>query len=117
MVDDNRDSADSATAIIRLLGYRCECVYNGESALAAAAQRPPQMVLLDLAMPGIDGYQTLERMRAQAGMRKVFAIAMTGHGSQDDRRRTSSAGFDAHLTKPVELNSLVEMIAAARQRS
>jgi PAS domain S-box-containing protein len=115
VVDDNRDSADSVTAIIRLLGYHCECVYNGEAALSSAARRGPQMVLLDLAMPGIDGYQKLERMRAIPGLDHVFAIAMTGYGSQDDRQRTSSAGFDAHLTKPVELNALVGLINEARQ--
>jgi PAS domain S-box-containing protein len=115
VVDDNRDSADSVTAIIRLLGYHCECVYNGDAALAVAAQRAPQMVLLDLAMPGIDGYQTLERLRALPGARNVFAVAMTGYGSNEDRQRTSSAGFDAHLTKPVELNSLVGLINQARQ--
>jgi PAS domain S-box-containing protein len=115
VVDDNRDSADSVSAIIRLLGYHCECVYNGDAALAVAAQRPPHMVLLDLAMPGIDGYQTLARLRALSGAHDVFAIAMTGYGSQEDRQRTSQAGFNAHLTKPVELNTLVELINQARQ--
>jgi PAS domain S-box-containing protein len=115
VVDDNRDSADSVSAIIRLLGYQCECVYNGDAALAVAARQPPQMVLLDLAMPGIDGYQTLERLRALRGAEHVFAIAMTGYGSQEDRQRTSDAGFNAHLTKPVELNTLVELINEARK--
>ncbi|HKB55311.1 MAG TPA: PAS domain S-box protein [Ramlibacter sp.] len=69
VVDDNRDSADSVTAIIRLLGHQAECVYDGEAALAAATQRPPQMVLLDLAMPGPDGYQTLARLRSTRGCR------------------------------------------------
>jgi PAS domain S-box-containing protein len=117
VVDDNRDSADSVTAIIRLLGYHAECVYSGDAALAVAAQRAPQMVLLDLAMPGIDGYETLKRLRAVPGAAPVFAIAMTGYGSQDDRQRTAAAGFDAHLTKPVELNSLVGLINEARQRA
>jgi PAS domain S-box-containing protein len=117
VVDDNRDSADSVTAIIRLLGYHAECVYSGDAALAVAAQRAPQMVLLDLAMPGIDGYETLNRLRAVPGAARVFAIAMTGYGSQDDRQRTAAAGFDAHLTKPVELNSLVGLINEARQRA
>jgi PAS domain S-box-containing protein len=117
VVDDNHDSADSVTAIIRLLGYRCECVYTGDEALAVAAQRAPQMVLLDLAMPGLNGYQTLERLRATPGVHDLFAIAMTGYGSQDDRQRTAAAGFDAHLTKPLELNTLVEMINRARHRN
>jgi PAS domain S-box-containing protein len=117
VVDDNRDSADSATAIIRLLGYRATCVYEGESAIATAGRTAADMVLLDLAMPGMDGYATLRSLRALPGMRSAVVVAMTGYGSEDDRQRTMAAGFDAHLTKPVELNSLVDLINEARQRA
>jgi PAS domain S-box-containing protein len=117
VVDDNRDSADSATAIIRLLGYEAECAYDGEAALAAARRRLPQMVLLDLAMPRMDGYTTLQRLRALPGLQEVFVVAMTGYGSQDDKQRTTAAGFNAHLTKPVELNVLVELVNQARHQA
>ena len=115
VVDDNRDSADSACAIIRMLGYDAECAYDGTSALAAAARWQPQMVLLDLAMPGLDGYNTLGRLRTLPGMDRAHIVAMTGYGSQEDRRRTANAGFDGHLTKPVELDALTGLIDSVRQ--
>lgn len=117
VVDDNRDSADSACAIIRLLGCDAECAYDGAAALAAAARWQPQMVLLDLAMPGLDGYKTLGRLRTLPAMDHAHVVAMTGYGSQQDRQRTANAGFDGHLTKPVELDALTRLIDSVRQRA
>jgi CheY-like chemotaxis protein len=117
IVDDNRDSADTATAILRLLGNDVECAYSGSVALDVAAHFRPSVVLLDLAMPDLDGFETLKRMRAMPGLAKVFAIAMTGYGTQEDKRRTIEAGFDAHLTKPVELDALVQLLNEARERA
>ena len=118
VVDDNRDSADSATAILRLLGHDAECAYDGMQALEVASRFRAEVVLLDLAMPGLDGFETLKRLRALPGMEGVFAIAMTGYGSGEDRRRTAGAGFDAHLTKPVELSALIGLLnARARSES
>ncbi len=116
VVDDNRDSADSACAIIQMLGYGAECAYDGPGALAAAARWQPDIVLLDLAMPGLDGYKTLGRLRALPGMDHVHVVAMTGYGSQEDRQRTANAGFDGHLTKPVELDALTGLIDSVRLR-
>jgi hypothetical protein len=110
IVDDNRDSADSATAILRLLGHQVECAYSGEAALELARHFQPVVVLLDLAMPGVNGFETLRLMRAQPGMEQVFAVAMTGYGSGDDQRRTEAAGFDSHLIKPVDLDALVALL-------
>jgi PAS domain S-box-containing protein len=117
IVDDNRDSADTATAILRLLGNEVECAYSGSAALDVAAHFRPNVVLLDIAMPDLDGYETLRRMRAMPGLEKVFAIAMTGYGTQEDKRRTVEAGFDAHLTKPVELDALVQLLNEVRERA
>lgn len=116
VVDDNRDSADSATDILRLLGHRVECCYDGKSALEMAGHFHPDVVMLDIAMPILDGYETRRLLRAQPAMEQVFVIAMTGYGNEDDRRRTQAAGFDAHLTKPVELDSLVGLLNQARER-
>jgi CheY-like chemotaxis protein len=75
------------------------------------------VVLLDLAMPGMDGFEVLRRLRAVPGLERVFGIAMTGYGSQDDKRRTQDAGFDAHLIKPVELDALIGLLNDARVRA
>ncbi|WP_432417863.1 hybrid sensor histidine kinase/response regulator [Caenimonas sedimenti] len=115
VIDDNRDSADSASEVLRLLGNRVECAYDGESALTLAPRFRPDVVLLDLAMPGLDGYETRERLAA-AGVRRPFFVAMTGYGNEEDKRRTREAGFDAHLTKPVELDALMALLRQARER-
>jgi CheY-like chemotaxis protein/two-component sensor histidine kinase len=117
VVDDNRDSADSATDVLRLLGNQVEAAYDGESAIAAACKFRPGMVLLDLAMPGMDGYETRRRMRAEPVLQDTYFVAMTGFGNEDDKRRTRAAGFDAHMTKPVELDALMSLLNEARERA
>ena len=110
VVDDNRDAADTTTAILRLLGNQAECAYTGREALELAKRFRANVVFMDIAMPGMDGFETLRALRAQAGWANVFAIAVTGFGTQDDKRRTLAAGFDGHLTKPVELDALVALL-------
>jgi hypothetical protein len=75
------------------------------------------MVLLDLAMPGMDGFEARRRLQALAGPVTPFLVAMTGFGNEEDKRRTRAAGFDAHLTKPVELDALVQLLNEARVRA
>lgn len=116
VVDDNRDSADSATDVLRLLGNEVECAYDGASAIEKGRSFQPAMVLLDLAMPGMDGYETRRRMRAEPALDQAYYVAMTGFGNEDDKRRTRAAGFDAHLTKPVELDALMGLLNEARER-
>jgi PAS domain S-box-containing protein len=117
VVDDNRDSADTTTAILRLLGNQVECAYSGQDALNLAQRFKAHVMLLDLAMPGMDGFETLRRLRALPGMQQAFGIAMTGYGSQEDKRRTHDAGFDAHPIKPVELDALIKLLNDARVRA
>lgn len=116
VVDDNRDSADSASDVLRLLGNRVECAYDGASGIALAPRLKPDIVLLDLAMPGVDGFETRTRL-LEAGARDAFYVAMTGYGNEDDKRRTRAAGFDAHLTKPVELDALMALLRQVRERN
>ncbi|RYF37530.1 MAG: response regulator, partial [Comamonadaceae bacterium] len=116
VIDDNRDSADSATEVLRLLGNEVECAYDGSSGVALARRFRPHMILMDLAMPGMDGYETRRRLAAEGESRETFMVAMTGYGNEEDKRRTRSAGFDAHLTKPVELEALVRLLNDARTR-
>ncbi|MES2938500.1 MAG: PAS domain S-box protein [Pseudomonadota bacterium] len=114
VVDDNRDSADSATDILRLLGHQVEVAYNGASALEIVRRFQPKVALLDLAMPGMDGFEARRLLHAQPGLDKTFFVAMTGFGNEEDRARTRAAGFDGHLTKPVELDVLISVLNAAR---
>jgi CheY-like chemotaxis protein len=116
VVDDNRDSADSATDVLRLLGNRVETAYDGASSVAIVRRFRPQMILLDLAMPGLDGYETRRRLLSGEVAPDTFFVAMTGFGNEDDKRRTRAAGFDAHLTKPVELDALITLLNEARAR-
>jgi PAS domain S-box-containing protein len=116
VVDDNRDSADSATDILRLLGNNVECAYNGASAIELARRFKPAVILLDLAMPGMDGFEVRRQLRAQPELEDAYLIAMTGFGNEDDKRRTRAAGFDGHLTKPVELDGLISLLNEARGR-
>jgi PAS domain S-box-containing protein len=116
VVDDNRDAADTTTAILRLLGHEVECAYSGESALQIVAHFEPDVVMLDLAMPRMDGIETLRQLRATPAGKRAFAIAMTGYGGHEDKRRTAEAGFDAHVTKPVELDALMVLLNQARAK-
>ena len=104
------------STVLRLLGNRVECAYDGESGVALAARFQPDIILLDLAMPGVDGFETRARLMA-AGAQDAFYVAMTGYGNEDDKRRTREAGFDAHLTKPVELDALMALLRQARERA
>lgn len=115
VVDDNRDAADSLAEILRLLGGTVKVAYDGESALAVARHFMPHAALVDLGMPGMNGYQVCEALRAlPAGVDMVIA-AVTGFGTEEDRQRTFSAGFDAHLTKPVEFGNLQTLLESMRQ--
>jgi CheY-like chemotaxis protein len=116
VVDDNRDSADSATDVLRLLGNQVETAYDGPSGIVLARRLRPQVILLDLAMPGMDGFEARKQLRDEAGGTAAFLVAMTGFGNEEDKRRTRAAGFDAHLTKPVELDALVTLLNEARTR-
>jgi PAS domain S-box-containing protein len=116
VIDDNRDSADSATDVLRLLGNQVETAYDGEGGVELARHFRPHMILLDLAMPVMDGYEARKRLMAEVGASAAFLVAMTGFGNEEDKRRTREAGFDAHLTKPVELDALVALLNEARTR-
>ncbi|HYF19465.1 MAG TPA: ATP-binding protein [Ramlibacter sp.] len=111
VVDDNRDSADTLAMLLSVLGCRVRVAYGGEEALTTASADPPELVLLDLGMPGMDGLETCRRMRASDWGRRLLIVALTGWGHEDDRRRTREAGFDAHLVKPVDPKLVADLLA------
>lgn len=106
VVDDQLDAAESLAALLRHLGHDVQVARDGRAALEAARLNGPQLVLLDLGMPGVDGYGVVTRLRRENGFDKVPFVAVTGSGLPEDLRRTREAGFDAHLVKPVTLDTL-----------
>ncbi len=114
IVDDLRDSADTLAMLMRIHGHEAETAYDGEAAVAAAERFRPDVVLLDLGMPGLDGYGACRRIRSQPWGRGILLVALTGWGQEADRRRTEEAGFDHHLVKPVDPAALKELLAAPR---
>ena len=109
VVDDLRDSADTLALLLDAMGHGVRVAYDGRQALQLADLFRPQVVLLDLRMPGLNGYDICRRLRALPGGDEITIIAQTGWGQDEDRRRTREAGFDHHLVKPVELASLISL--------
>ena len=111
VVDDNRDSADSLSMLLELNGHELRTAYDGIEAVEAVAAFQPDIVLLDLGMPRLNGYEAARRIREQQGHKAPLLVALTGWGQDHDRRRTEEAGFDFHLIKPVELAALTKLLS------
>jgi signal transduction histidine kinase len=111
IVDDNRDAADSLAMLLQFEGRRTLCAYSGEEALRQVTAFHPQLVLLDIGLPGLDGYEVARRLKALAPRLRV--IALSGYGQTEDRQRSTAAGFDAHLVKPIDLEALNRVLADA----
>ncbi len=109
VVDDNVDAAESLAMLLRYSGHEVRAVHTGPRALQAAQAESPDVILLDIGLPGMDGYEVARRLREQ-GAGKVHLIAMTGYGQETDRQRSQDAGFDFHLVKPVDLAKLQELL-------
>ena len=109
-VDDNRDLADSAGELLSLAGFEVAVCYDGPAALAAARGFRPDVCLLDLNMPGMEGDELAVRLRDEAGGRSVLFVAVTAMGSAECRRRTEAAGFHLHLVKPVNPHDLLRVV-------
>jgi signal transduction histidine kinase len=111
VVDDNRDAAKSLGLLLKFQGAEVQVVNDGPAALDAIREHHPQLVLLDLGMPDMDGFDVAESVRAQPELDKVMLVALTGWGQEEDRRRTRAAGFNDHLVKPPDLPSLQRVLA------
>ena len=111
VVDDNDDAADSLADVLRLAGHDVQVAYNGVTAIEKNKQFAPDVVILDLALPTMDGFEIARRIRRERGHDELRLIAVTGYGQDDDRRSTRDAGFDYHVTKPPDLEVLLSLIA------
>ncbi|HEY9532448.1 MAG TPA: ATP-binding protein, partial [Burkholderiales bacterium] len=114
VVDDNRDAAESLGTVLELLGAQVRLAHAGPEAIEAVAAYRPSVVLLDLGMPGMDGYEVARRLRARQGGAPLSIVALTGWGQDEDRRRTLEAGFDHHLVKPADIEQLQSLLASLR---
>jgi PAS domain S-box-containing protein len=117
VVDDNVDAADSLATLLCLGGHEVQVAHGGPAALELVKVYRPEMAFLDIGMPGMDGYEVARRMRKQPGLEKVVLAALTGWGQEEDRRRTSEAGFDHHLVKPPELKMVESLLAGLKRET
>jgi CheY-like chemotaxis protein len=115
VVDDNVDSAMSMAMLLRISGHDTRTAHDGEIALERVEAFRPELVLLDIGLPKLDGYEVARRIRAEAWGQSIFLVAVTGWGQDEDRRNTAAAGFDLHLVKPVDLESLEKLLAGLPQ--
>jgi CheY-like chemotaxis protein len=113
VVDDNLDAAESLVALLEVLGHTTAVAHDGVQALEAAREFLPDLVLLDIGLPGMNGYDVARAIRRTEALRQVVLIALTGWGAQSDQQQSQEAGFDQHLTKPVSLEALEQALAAA----
>jgi signal transduction histidine kinase/DNA-binding response OmpR family regulator len=114
VVDDNQDAAEAAAVFLALAGHEAKAVLSGVEALASAAVFVPDVIFLDIGLPGMDGFELARRLRAIPETRASLYVALTGYGQPGDRLSAREAGFDHHLTKPADPNEVLELIAAWR---
>ena len=113
IADDNHDSADSMALVLGMLGFRTTVVYDGDEAIQAAETLRPRVAILDIGMPRLSGNEVARRLRSQDWAKDMVLIALSGWGRDDDRMKTSEAGFDHHLVKPLDLRALSVLLAPA----
>ncbi len=109
-MDDNADAADALGELLRDYGHEVRAVHDGPSAIQEAGLQRPDIVLLDIGMPGLDGYEVARRLRTELGL-KATLVALTGYGEARHRRLSRDAGFDQHVTKPVDIRKLERLLA------
>jgi CheY-like chemotaxis protein len=111
VVDDNHDSAMSLAMMLSIMGHDTRTAHDGESAVTSAESFLPDVVLLDIGLPKLNGYEVAQRIRESAWGRSMFLIAVTGWGQEEDRQRSSEVGLNVHMVKPVEPAALERLLA------
>jgi CheY-like chemotaxis protein len=109
VVEDNHDAADSYATLLSMVGHKVQKALDGQTALRAAAELLPDVALIDICLPDIDGYKIAQRLSQQDGRRPLL-VAITGYGAEEDVHRSYQAGFDLHLTKPVDPEALINLL-------
>jgi CheY-like chemotaxis protein len=117
VVDDNEDMVQTLTMLLRDSGHDVRTAYDGPTALEAAGDYRPNVVLLDIGLPGLDGYEVAKRIREQPALQNAVLIAMTGYGQEKDRQRSQEAGFDHHLIKPADFAKVKQILATVAAKA
>jgi DNA-binding response OmpR family regulator len=112
VVDDNHDSALSMAMMLQIMGHDTRTAHDGESAVSTAEAFLPEVVLLDIGLPKLNGYEVAQRIREKAWGESMYLIAVTGWGQDEDRQRSSEVGLNLHMVKPVEPAALEKLLAA-----
>ena len=115
LIDDNCDAIDSMSALLSLLEYDVRTAEDGESALRIARDFQPHLILSDIGLPGMDGYQLAPELRRATGQRKLILAAATGYGLASDKQKAREAGFDYHMVKPLDADMLIDFVARQLQ--
>jgi CheY-like chemotaxis protein len=110
IVDDNKDSADSLAMLLEITGNKTYMAHDGVEAVEAIEKHRPEVVLLDIGLPKLDGHEVCRRVREQPWGKDIVVIALTGWGQEDDRRKSEEAGFNGHLVKPIDYDKLLELL-------
>jgi two-component system CheB/CheR fusion protein len=110
VVEDNKDAAHSLRLLLKVQGHEIRLAYTGPEGIRTSAEWRPDVVVSDIGLPGADGYEVARQVRRQPGMDRALLVALTGYGTEDDRRQSREAGFDYHLTKPADPDVLQELI-------
>ena len=111
MIEDNRDTALTVKALLKLHGFEVEIEFTGPGGVEAARRTRPNIVLCDIGLPGMDGFAVANALRAEPSTADAYLIAQSGYGRDEDRQKAYDAGFDLHLTKPVDFSELQRVLA------
>jgi signal transduction histidine kinase/ActR/RegA family two-component response regulator len=116
IVDDNVDAAETLAMMLELLGQQTRQAHEGTGALKAAVEYKPELIFMDIGLPGLSGHEIASRMRRDLGMTDTYIVALSGYGTEEDRRKSLYAGFDSHLVKPLDPATLPSILAACERR-
>jgi len=111
VIDDNVDLANGLARLLRILGHHVQVAYDGPSGLDKAKELNPEFILLDIGLPGMDGYQAAAHIRREEGTKSAMIVAISGYGEEEDRRRAEQAGFNHYLVKPIAFEDLIEILS------
>jgi CheY-like chemotaxis protein len=114
VVDDNADAAKTLAALLTRLGHKVEIAYEGLLAIAVARRMRPDVIFLDIALPGLDGFEVAKEIRSDSSFDKTLIVAITGLATDEDRRRSHEAGIDVYLVKPVDVRFIESFVGDAR---